>query len=79
MHITEFSSLRGEIRIWFIKDDKEVPLSSCEDPVAAVALGEAEPFRHLLREFTINGVTIPSLSMGVGQQHVEFDFRRGRE
>ncbi|WLQ15959.1 hypothetical protein O5O45_08535 [Hahella aquimaris] len=65
--------------LWSLEEDRDMLISDIADPAVYYIQGKAESFRHLLDVFTMNGVTIPQLSMCLGDSGVEFDYRMGKE
>ncbi len=63
--------------IYSVIEDKNIPIEHYKNPVKAFNAGEIEAFRHGLKQFKINNTIIPQLTLFVGQNRIEFDYRMG--
>jgi hypothetical protein len=64
---------------WDRVDEQDVPVTSVDDPASLVVNGRAESFRHGLSEVSSGGVVVPSLTIVVWPNSIEFDYRMGPE
>ena len=69
----------GNPTVWSIKENMDVPLKEIKNPVKEFIQGNIESYRVALEEFNIDGTTIPQLSICVGTDGIEFDYRMGKE
>ncbi len=77
--VLSLTEIYGEPTLWSIKENKDVPLASYKNPAQDFNAGEVETFHHTLKEFAINGITIPMLGIRVGEDAIDFDYRMGKE
>jgi hypothetical protein len=77
--LLSFAEVCDNTVIYSIKEDKNVPIEYYNNPVRAFNVGEVEAFRHGLKEFIINNTVIPQLTLFIGQNEIEFDYRMGKE
>lgn len=77
--ILSISCIDGEPTVWSFKKQKDIAVSSLKNAAKAFNLGEIESFRHLLKEFDINGTLIPQLSVCIEKGEISFDYRKGKE
>ncbi|WP_175915619.1 MULTISPECIES: hypothetical protein [unclassified Burkholderia] len=64
--------------VWYVKEQKDLPISSFPTPARAYVAGEIEPFRHGLVGLSINGVELPYLTIcmeSIGS--LSFDYQKG--
>jgi hypothetical protein len=62
---------------WDRENECDIQLKSMPDPARQFLDGRLESFRHGLELFTFSGVEIPSLTIAVRDESVEFDYRMG--
>lgn len=77
--VLSLTTIFGDPTLWSTEEERDIKIKDIANPALYYTEGKAESFRHGLEIFSINGVQIPQLTIGVGESYVEFDYRKGNE
>ncbi len=59
-------------------ENREMPLSECENPAKLVCEGNARPFHFMLRQLKLENCVIPELGIFILDNAIALDFQKGR-
>ena len=77
--VMSLCEIYGEPTLWFDAQGKDVPIRDVPDPAGSVVAGDVIQFRHGLSGLCFGGVELPTLTIAVCPEDIEFDYRMGSE
>jgi hypothetical protein len=72
------ATIDGNATAWSLESEKDIPIRNIENPATQFIENRIESFRHLI-VLKVGELELPSLSVCVGQESIEFDYRMGKE
>ena len=72
------SEIDGDPTAWNLESEEEIPIRDIDHPAKQYIEKRIESFRHCI-VLRVAGLELPRLSICVGQESIEFDYRMGKE
>ena len=76
-YVMTVAEVESESTVWDEQQDKEIKLSSLEDPVQFLLENKEASFKQYLPKIIVESVVILDLSIEVTNEYVAFDYRMG--
>lgn len=72
------SEIYGDPTAWSLESAEDIPIRDIDHPAKQYIEKRIESFRHGIT-LRVDDLELPSLSICVGQESIEFDYRMGKE